>query len=273
MIPSFHAASIRRTAATLCCLAELALHAKAQSCGSDAQTSISTDRPQVTNSSIVVPCGSLQLENGIQVTGSSGRKSPDFPATSIRFGVAGRTELRFGVPDYVRSDGANELTDLSLGLKRQFGPVRGFDLSLIPSLSFPTGSNAISSHGYDPTLLLPYSRALSKSWTLAGQFGVTAPTQSGRHNVSGQASLYFDRQLTAPWDAYVEYAGVFPQRGGPQHLVDFGTAYKLTPYQQLDLHAGVGLSSAVADYQVGFGYSVRFQVVGRGRSPVSRPVL
>jgi len=245
------------------------LQAQAPVCGSDAQSSISTDRPQVTNSSGVVPCGSLQLENGFEVTGTAGRRSPDLPATSLRFGVPGKTELRFGVPDYIRNDGgapgANGAGDLSVGVKHQFRPIAGFDSSLLAALSIPSGSNAISSHGYDPTVQLPYSRALSKSWTLAGQFGVTAPTQSGRHNVSGQASLYFDRQLTAPWDAYVEYSGVFPERGGPQHLIDLGTAYKMTPHQQLDLHAGFGLSSAAADYVVGFGYSVRFQIVGRAR--------
>jgi hypothetical protein len=59
----------------------------------------------------------------------------------------------------------------------------------------------------------------------------------------------------------VEYSGVFPQRGGTQHLIDFGTAYKPTPHQQLDFHCGFGLSSAAPDYSIGFGYSVRFQVI------------
>ena len=76
----------------------------------------------------------------------------------------------------------------------------------------------------------------------------------------GQSSVYFDRQVTPPLDAYVEYSGVFSQRGSPQHLVDFGAAYKMSPHQQLDLHCGFGLSSAAPDYVVGFGYSVRLQV-------------
>jgi hypothetical protein len=61
-------------------------------------------------------------------------------------------------------------------------------------------------------------------------------------NTTGQATFLFDRQLTTPWDAFVEYAGDFPQHGGPEHILHFDTAYKVTPHQQLDFHFGVGLS-------------------------------
>ncbi len=69
-------------------------------CGAGAQTAIATDRPQVTSSSIVVPCGSLQFENGLQRTGDGDQDSFDFPETSVRFGIVGKTELRLGVPNY-----------------------------------------------------------------------------------------------------------------------------------------------------------------------------
>jgi hypothetical protein len=72
--------------------------------------------------------------------------------------------------------------------------------------------------------------------------------------------VYFDRQLTKLWDAYIEYSGSFPQRGGPQNVIDFGTAYKITPHQQIDFHCNFGLSAATADHSIGIGYSVRFQV-------------
>ena len=49
-----------------------AVESRAQTCGADAQSPIATDRPQVTNSSVIVPCGSLQFENGFQVTGNHG---------------------------------------------------------------------------------------------------------------------------------------------------------------------------------------------------------
>jgi len=243
----------------------LALHTEAQTCGANAQSPISTDRPQITSSSVVVPCGSLQFENGFQETANGGQRTFDFPETQVRLGIASKTELRLAVPNYFYNDDtasgfANGFGDISLGFKQQLGPTRGgFDLSLIPSVSLPTGTNAISSHGYDPTVQLPWSHSLPKNWTIAGMFSLMWPTQGARRNLTGQSSVYFDRQLTAPWDAYVEYSGAFPQRGGPQNIIDFGTSYKPTPHQQLDFHCSFGLSAAVPNHSIGFGYSVRFQ--------------
>jgi hypothetical protein len=77
-----------------------ALDAKAQSCGANAQNPIATDRPQITSSSVVVPCGSLQFENGFQETGNGGQRNFDLPETGVRFGIASKTELRFAAPDY-----------------------------------------------------------------------------------------------------------------------------------------------------------------------------
>lgn len=247
-------------------LGTLMSHAQAQPCGANAQSTIATDRPQITSSSIVVPCGSLQFENGFLETSSGGQRSYDLPETSVRFGVLNKTELRLGIPEYffnvsTASGSTDGFGDLNLGFKQQLGPTHGFDLSLIPSLSFPTGADPISSHGYDASLQLPWSRSLTKNWTAAGMFSLAWPTESARHNMTGQASVYFDRQLTQLWDAYVEYSGSFPQRGGPQHIIDFGTAYKPSPHQQLDFHCSFGLSAAAPDHTIGIGYSARFQMI------------
>jgi hypothetical protein len=254
-------------------VAILAHQAKAGTCGADAP--IATDRPQIANSSVVVPCGSLQFENGFLVTTpNGGQRSFDLPETSVRFGIAGKTELRLAVPDYFYNDDTasgytNGFGDLSLGLKQQLGPTHGFDVSVIPSVSLPTGANSISSHGYDPALQLPWSRSFAKNWTVAGMFSLLWPhstslragSEAARRNLTGQSSVYFDRQLTQPWDAYIEYSGAFPQRGGPQHVIDFGTAYKLSLHQQLDFHWSFALSGAAPDRSIGLGYSVRFQVI------------
>jgi hypothetical protein len=245
----------------------LSLKAKAQTCGANAQSPIATDRPQITSSSVVIPCGSLQFENGFQETGNGGQQSFDLPETSVRFGIANKTELRFAAPDSFFNDDtvpgfATGFGDLSLGFKQQLEPTRGgFDASLIATVSLPTGANLISSHGYDPTVQLPWSRSLTKNWTAAGMFSLMWLTEGARRNLTGQSSVYLDGQLTPSWDAYVEYSGAFPQRGGPQHMIDFGTAYKPSPHQQLDFHCGFGLSAATPDHSIGFGYSVRFQVI------------
>jgi len=230
-----------------------------------ASSPINTDRPAVTDSSVVVPPGSLQAENGFADTISDGQRTLDGPETLLRFGVASKTELRLTVPDYFGEPGAvSGFGDLTVGMKQQLGPTPGgFDVSLIVSLSLPSGARAFSSHAYDPSVQLPWSRALPSNWTVAGMLSVYGPTQQGHRNVTGESTFLIDRQLTKKLDAFVEYAGDFPERGGPRHLAHFGAAYKPTPHQQLDLHVGVGLSSAAVDYFIGVGYSFRFQVLNR----------
>jgi hypothetical protein len=228
---------------------------------------ITTDRPAVTDSSIVVPSGYLQFENGFTETGNQGQQGFDFPETLVRFGLTSKTELRFTPPDYFQNFNTGNgfgtgWGDLSLGVKQQlFATSAGFDASLVVSLSFPTGANIISSHGYDPEVQLPWSHPVSKNWTVAGMFSLLWPTEGNSRNFTGQVSFLVDRQITGRWDAFIEYAGEFPERGGSQDLLHVGTSFKLTPNQQLDFHFGFGLSSAAVHDFVGFGYSLQLQAI------------
>jgi hypothetical protein len=247
----------------------LPLHGQNQPPSVDAAEPIATDRPAVTNSSVVLPGGSLQAENGFLETGSQGQSVLDGPESLVRFGVAKRTELRFTVPDYFYnlttggSPGSGS-GDFAFGVKEQLGPTPGkFDVSVILFLSFPTGANTVFSGGYDPGLQVPWSRALSANWTAAGMFSVYWPTQGRTRNLTGESTFLFDRQLTKPWDAFIEYAGDFPEVGGPRHLLHFGTALKIGKQQQIDFHVGVGLSSAAVDHLIGIGYSFRIQAIRR----------
>ena len=245
--------------------AALQLHAQNQPGDPNTPSPITTDRPAFTASSIVVPLGSLQFENGFLETSAQGQTGFDFTETLVRFGILSKTELRFTAPDYYVNYNTGlgfgtGFGDLLLGVKQKLGAAGGFDVSLIASLSFPTGADILSSHGYDPQLQLPWSRQISTNWTMAGMFGLLWPTQGASRNLNGQATFLFDRQLTKPWDAFIEYAGMFPQRGGPQQVLHLGTSYKITPHQQLDFHFGFGLSSVAPSHFIGFGYSFRFQV-------------
>lgn len=233
----------------------------------EADETISTDRPAVADSGVVVPKGALQFENGLLITSAQGQSIVDFPETSLRFGLLSKTELRFGVPDYFHGVPAGTGTtsgfsDLSIGMKQQFGPIKtNFDISVVVFVSIPSGAKGVSSNGYDPGLQAPWTYKLSANWTAGGQFASYWPTIAGKHTYTGEGTFLVDRQLTKPWDAFVEYGGDFPQRGGPRNQLHFGSSYKLAPHHQVDVHVGVGLSGAAADHYVGVGYSFLFHVV------------
>src|SRR5215472_1714324 len=184
----------------------------------DAEATINTDRPSVTNASPIVPLGALQMESGLLASDTAGHYVLDFPELLLRYGLLQKTELRLTVPNYFHnlpeSNGAaSGFGDLTPGVQQQLGPIAGFDLWVIAFVSLPTGAEAISSHGYDPGVQLPWMRSLSANWTVEGQLAAYWPTRDGGRNYTSEITLLFDRQLTARWDAFIEYAGDFPQRG------------------------------------------------------------
>jgi hypothetical protein len=228
--------------------------------GADTEVAISTDRPSIAEWSAVVPRGGLQIENGLQATDNSGQWTLDLPESLVRYGLLASTELRLSLPDYflhlpVGGSTATGFGDLGVGVKQQLAALGGFNLSLIPLLTLPTGARGISSGGYDPGLQLPWSRALTSDWTVAGQLAAYWPTEDGTRNYTSEFTALIDRQLSVPWDAFIEYAADIPQRGGSRQLLHAGTAYKLAPHHQIDFHAGVGLTHAAPRGFLGVGYS------------------
>jgi hypothetical protein len=225
---------------------------------------ISTDRPTVADFSPVVPRNYLQAENGFLVTKSEGQHILDLPETELRYGLLDKTELRLFVPDFFQSLGSGPASisgfgDLSIGVKHNLGGDFNFLVNLFVSL--PTGARAISSHGYDPGIQLPWSRQVSKNWSVAGQAAFYWPTQAGSHNFTGEFTFLVDRQLARPWDVFIEYAGDFPDKGDSRQLLHFGSAYKLSARQQIDFQVAGGLSRAAPNYFIGVGYSFLLRVV------------
>ena len=226
------------------------------------ETEIVTDRPDITESSIVVPKGSLQGENGMTWTNDHGQQTFDFSETLLRLGVASRTEVRFAVPNYLfgfsQRTALSGLADLSVGVKQQLGPLPGgFDLAVIAAVSFPTGADRNSSHGYDPFVKLPWSKELKDGWSIGGMQSIFWNTEDGRRNRVWEPTFYIEREIRKPWDVFAEYGGDYAQRGGAKQVIHFGTAYKITPVHQVDFHFGFGLNHATPNHFFAVGYSFR----------------
>jgi hypothetical protein len=228
---------------------------------------IVTDRPDITESSIVVPAGALAVESGFTWTRDHGKGLVDLSESLVRFGLGYRTELRFVVPNYFHNLFDNQggrgrtsgFDDASLGVKEQIGPLPGgIDLAVIVAVSLPTGASALTTHGVDPVIKLPWSRELKHGWSFGGMQSLFYQTENGRRNPIWEPTFYLERELTRRSDGFVEYGGDFPHAGGSRQVIHFGTAYRVTPKQQIDFHFGFGLSSAAPKYFIAAGYS--FQI-------------
>src|SRR5450631_2265101 len=62
---------------------------------------IETDRPDTTNSSVVVPVGSFQNENGINFSRRDGARIFDGTNSRLRLGIAPCLEVLVDLPNYV----------------------------------------------------------------------------------------------------------------------------------------------------------------------------
>ena len=236
-----------------------AAHTHATDCLTSADE-ISTDRPDFTSPPTAVPTGSLQVENGVTWSAEHRSNVVDGPQTLLRVGVAHCTEVFFSVPEYIYAIGGNALagfSDFIASAKLQLPKFIGFDAAADVGISFPTGSNQISSHGYDPYLQLPWRHKIAEHWAVDGMFGVTWFTDEPHENPSFESTLQIERDLGKSATILAEYAANYPRHARPTDILDGATSWRVTPKQQLDVHAGFGMNRPMPDHFFGFGYSFR----------------
>jgi hypothetical protein len=234
---------------------------------------IATDRPDITNSSLVVPVGSLQAENGLDWTVRDGSNALDATNTRVRLGIAQCTELLVDVPSYfgpVNGSQPSGFSNLVVSLKRELTVPFGFDLSATLGVGFPTGTAKVSGRGYQPYLQFPWSYGLTPGWELAGMFTLFWSPHESSQSLVFQPTLSLEREIGLWANVFVEYAGDYDHQP-PAHLLDGGAAWRFTRNQQIDFHAGVGLNRSspalngvpAAQY-FGIGYSIRLDRLFRG---------
>jgi len=226
---------------------------------------IETDRPDVTP--YTVPKGSLQLENGIAWTGDESARDFDLTESLVRVGVGSTTEVRIGVPDYFYRLGKtiapqSGFGDLLIGVKQRLGEVGGFDIAVVPAVTFPTGARGWSSGGIDPQLEFPWQRELSRRWSISGTVGAFDLTEDGRRKPVGECQIELEREIGKRDDAFVEFQG-FDGVGPANHSLQIGGGHKLKPNQRLDYFVVVGLSRAATNFAAGIGFSFRLDRLWR----------
>lgn len=237
-----------------------------------------TDRPDQTESALVVPLGSLQVEVGaLWIRDDEDRRRFDAfeaPGTLVRYGLAERLELRAAwagrIDEESRGPGGRErvdgAADPEVGVKLALLPERGArpELALLAHLSLPAGSEELGSPRADPAIRLTAAHTLSERIGLGWNAGYEAASfEDARGDVHTlgrfvyTAALGFD--LAERWGAFVELFGDLPA-SDPEpaaHSLDGGVTFQPRPNVQLDLSAGFGLNAEAPDRFVGVGLSFR----------------
>lgn len=244
---------------------------------------IDTNRPSFTDSPLVVPKFSLQLENGTQYQHlQHGGNYWDASETEVRFGLTDKTEFQMFVPNFalLRTAGPGAIastgrstsvstsslsetlhagvSDLAeIGLKRQLKPIlKDMNIALIAGVSPPTGSRFLSGTGTQGVFRMPWTKPLNAHWTICGMPSFILLNQA--RNSQYQQTAMLCRSIGTRTTLFTEYAGFYTRKEFPVNFIHFGVVRKLDRTRQLDIHFGFGLNKSAPAAFVGVGYSFRF---------------
>jgi hypothetical protein len=230
---------------------------------------IATDRPDITNSSVVVPVGSLQNENGVNVSRRAGADIFDGTNSRWRLGVTPCFEVLVDLPNYVgplRGTGAAGFGNVAPAFKWQISPVPGkVDLSMTVGAGLPTGAVGIAGHGVQPYLQFPWSVELGDGWAITGMVTNFFAPDDPVNKYSNQTTFVIEKEFGERYFLFAEYVGDFPLNGGTSQLFNSGGGYRITNTQQIDFHLGFGLNRNSPNYIFGLGYSFRLDGLFKSR--------
>jgi len=231
-----------------------------------------TDRPDQTESPVVVPRGMVQFEAGglHEVANAGAGRATSVASVLARAGLSRRVELRLGFLGWQRvtsaaGDPRAGLGDLSVGLKVGLRDGAGVDpaVAVLASAVVPVGHPDFRAAGVDPELRVALAHelggAFSLGYNVGGAMVTTERGDTESSHVEGLYTLTVGRSLGGGLGAFVEVFGnVAPSDALPSsHAIDGGLTLGLRPNLQLDAAVGVGLDAASPDWFLGLGIAVR----------------
>lgn len=230
---------------------------------------IDTDRPDQTESAVTVPKKWIQLEFGFgkQATNSNENEF-QHPTLLSKYGVTKRLEFRL-VTTY------STIIDLSNPLSKEIysgiSPVEiGTKIALweehklLPktSLLFHVTIPKLASKKLQADKLAPNFR-FSMQHTVSKIIGIGYNLGAEWDGFSNEATWIYTFapgfNISEKWYGYVEAFGFVSKQEKPQHNIDAGLAYYISPDFKVDLSSGFGISKEAPDWYVAVGASFRFR--------------
>lgn len=230
-----------------------------------------TDRPDQTESSAVVPVGSLQIESGFVReridNETSTSTSYAVNTTLLRYGLTNHFELRVGL-DYLHDRVTVKASD-STGITRGFGPLHtGFKIKIrdengwIPEVAFLGGLTHPFAANPDyrtantaAGMRFAFSHTITESISLGYNLGAE---WDGDSVIPGYFySLVMGASITERTGFFAESYGIIRESGTAEHLVDAGLTFLAMDNLQFDLSGGLGINEQAIDHFLSVGFSLR----------------
>ena len=230
-------------------------------------TPIDTDRPDQTESAVLVPVKWMQFEAGFNFQkNNNDEKEFLIPTLLSKYGLSKRIELRIITTLKINSSVSTFGTINETGLDvAELGAKMALweEKKLLPKISFifHLGIPAFSSATFKPPAIAPNFRftmqhTLSEKISLGYNLGCEWDDYT-----NGPAYIYTLALGYAParkWYTYIEGFGAFKKQISPEHNIDGGLAYFISNNFKIDLSSGVGLTHTAVQWYIALGVSARF---------------
>ena len=218
-----------------------------------------TDRPDFTESPVVVPQGSIQVELGGTAESSNSFTTIALGETLVRYGIFESLELRLGAPSRISGDVDDAgFNDASIGLKWELGSMgETWDVGLIGIVSLPTGDKDFTSDAIDPSFILAAGGQLTDKISLGTQVQGLYGTSNDDRFFDWGGTVVLGLPLTEKLSGWAELAFTVPEEGSTETVVHGGITIAVGRLGQIDIHGGVGVTDAAPDSFLGAGFSFR----------------
>ena len=234
----------------------------------------SADRPGIWVTTDVLPGGVTQSESGFAFTtaGTGGQTQHDLTLGSslLRFGLGMNTELRVGGNGYAINNSTEEGTtqhqagwaDMSLGVKVKITSQKGLfpALSVLSSLSLPTGAKALGSGTYDPSFGILWTENLPKQFSYAGTYLLSSVADDSSRLLTHSTAMSIGHPIYKGLAGYSEvvYDTAQTVDGRPFWVFDGGISCTVHNRAQFDVEAGRQFAGIGNSFFVSFGVAYRY---------------
>jgi hypothetical protein len=226
---------------------------------------ISTDRPDQSNTPLLVPKGAVQIETGFmketQLQQGERITNYAFNTTQIKVGVNENFEFRVNAGYYgtrrFAEDTEQGFGPMSVGLKIKLADERGAwpQAAVITHLNFKTGVSAFNAAHPTGDLTLAFAHDLSEQISLCYNGGVKWNGDTAEATLLLSGSIGYSISPTIGF--FAETYCSFPENELGSCSADGGVTVKITPVIQFDSSAGLSLKHGIDNSFFSSGLSIR----------------
>ena len=235
-------------------------------------TELITDRPDKTESAVVVPFNAFQIESGFLFQKQKySENNVDVEnenlligSTLVRYGVSELFELRFGAEYFSgkSNKGGSEslfsgIQGIFIGSKIQLRRDKELltDAAIIINYNLPYGNEKLRPARFEPGIILSASQYLDRRLSLGINLGFQNNSFKDRYEYFYSAAIGIN--VTEKFNAFLELYGDLNKGMAPNHFFDLGFTYLHMSNLQIDFSGGTILFGNKVDWFGSIGFAVR----------------